>query len=83
MVLEQEAALLRELMAIVSGSSNLSAAPGDRRFTDPAWQHNPLYRICLQTYLAWTNSVAQFVDQLPDARHYRGISTAFGVDNNQ
>jgi polyhydroxyalkanoate synthase len=65
MVLEYEAALLRELMAIVSGSSNLSAAPGDRRFTDPAWQHNPLYRICLQTYLAWTNSVAQFVDQSP------------------
>ena len=63
MVLEQENALLRELMAIVSGSSKLSPAPGDRRFTDPAWQHNPFYRICLQTYLAWTNSVTQFVDQ--------------------
>ena len=63
MVLEQEAALLRELMSIVSGTSKLAVAPGDKRFTDPAWQHNPLYRICLQTYLAWTNSVAQFVDQ--------------------
>ena len=63
MVLEQEAALLRELMAIVSGTSKLAVTPGDKRFTDPAWQHNPLYRICLQTYLAWTSSLAQFVDQ--------------------
>jgi polyhydroxyalkanoate synthase subunit PhaC len=63
MVLEQQAALLRELMAIASGTSKLAVTPGDKRFTDPAWQHNPLYRICLQTYLAWTSSVAQFVDQ--------------------
>src|SRR5262252_6880916 len=63
MVLAQEAALLRELMVVLSGSSKLAAAPGDKRFTDAAWQENPLYRICLQTYLAWTNSVAQFVDQ--------------------
>src|SRR6516165_24847 len=63
MVLEQEAALLRELIAILSGSSKLAAAPGDRRFADAAWQDNPLYRICLQTYLAWANSVTQFVDQ--------------------
>jgi polyhydroxyalkanoate synthase subunit PhaC len=63
MVLEQEAALLRELIAILSGSSKLAAAPGDRRFADAAWQDNPLYRICLQSYLAWANSVTQFVDQ--------------------
>jgi polyhydroxyalkanoate synthase len=63
LVLEQEAALLRDLVAIALGSSKLAAAPGDKRFADPAWQDNPLYRLCLQTYLAWTNSVAQFVDQ--------------------
>jgi polyhydroxyalkanoate synthase len=63
LVLEQEAALLRELAAIASGRSKLSAPPGDKRFSDPAWQENPLYRLCLQTYLAWTNSLAQFVDR--------------------
>ena len=63
-VLEQEVALLREVMAIASGRSKLSAAPGDKRFTDPAWQENPLYRMCLQSYLAWTKSVAQFVEEL-------------------
>ncbi len=57
MVLEQEAALLRELIAILSGSSKLAAAPGDRRFADAAWQDNPLYRICLQTYLAWAKNM--------------------------
>jgi polyhydroxyalkanoate synthase subunit PhaC len=63
LLLEQEAVLLREFMAIMSGSSKLSAAPGDKRFTDPAWRENPVYRMCLQTYLAWTKSVAQFVEQ--------------------
>src|SRR5262249_18045256 len=56
LLLEQQAALLREFMAIVSGSSKLSAAPGDKRFADPAWRENPVYRMCLQTYLAWTKS---------------------------
>jgi polyhydroxyalkanoate synthase subunit PhaC len=63
LLLEQEAALLREFMAIMSGRSKLSAAPGDKRFADPAWRENPVYRMCLQTYLAWTKSVAQFVEQ--------------------
>jgi polyhydroxyalkanoate synthase len=61
-VLEQEAALLRELVAIASGRSQLSAA-GDKRFSDRAWQDNPFYRLCLQTYLAWTKSVTQFAEQ--------------------
>jgi polyhydroxyalkanoate synthase len=61
-LLEQEATLLRELVAIASGRSQLSAA-GDRRFSDPAWQENPFYRLCLQTYLAWTKSVTQFAEQ--------------------
>jgi polyhydroxyalkanoate synthase len=62
LLLEQEAALLRDLAAIATGSSKLSVPPGDKRFADPAWQDNPLYRMCLQTYLTWTNSVTQFVD---------------------
>src|SRR5262249_4787069 len=71
LLLEQEAALLREFMAIMSGRSKLSAAPGDKRFTDPAWRENPVYRICLQTYLAWTKSVADFVEQSALARRAR------------
>ena len=47
----------------MAGSSKLSPAPGDKRFDDPVWQENPIYRIYLQTYLAWTNSLLQFVDQ--------------------
>jgi polyhydroxyalkanoate synthase subunit PhaC len=61
-LLEQEAALLREIVAIASGRPQLSAA-GDKRFSDPAWRENPFYRMCLQTYLAWTKSVTQFAEQ--------------------
>jgi polyhydroxyalkanoate synthase len=61
-LLEQEAALLRELVAIASGHSQLSAA-GDKRFSDRAWQDNPFYRLCLQTYLAWTKSVTAFAER--------------------
>jgi polyhydroxyalkanoate synthase subunit PhaC len=61
-LLEQEAALLRELAVIASGRSQLSPA-GDKRFSDRAWQDNPFYRLCLQTYLAWTKSVTQFAEQ--------------------
>jgi poly[(R)-3-hydroxyalkanoate] polymerase subunit PhaC len=63
LVLEQEAALLRDLMAVASGRSQLAAPANDKRFSDREWGDNPLYRLCLQTYLAWTNSVAQFVDR--------------------
>ena len=35
-----------------AGRSTLAPAPGDRRFTDPAWTHNPLLRRLVQAYLA-------------------------------
>lgn len=38
MVLEQQAAFLRECIGIMAGSSKLSPAPGDKRFADPVWQ---------------------------------------------
>ena len=63
MVVEQQAAFLHEFISIMAGSSKLSPAPGDKRFADPAWQENPIYRMYLQTYLAWSNSLLQFVDQ--------------------
>jgi polyhydroxyalkanoate synthase subunit PhaC len=63
MVVEQQAAFLHEFISIMAGSSKLSPAPGDKRFADPAWQENSIYRMYLQTYLAWSNSLLQFVDQ--------------------
>ncbi|WP_028232284.1 alpha/beta fold hydrolase [Paraburkholderia mimosarum] len=63
LVLEQEAALVRELIATLAGNAPSAPPPGDKRFADPAWQDNSLYRKTLQGYLAWRNALAGFVDR--------------------
>jgi hypothetical protein len=44
-------ALVRELGSVVAGRSNRAPARVDKRFTDPAWQSNPLLRRLIQAYL--------------------------------
>jgi polyhydroxyalkanoate synthase subunit PhaC len=63
LVVEQEAGLIRELIAIMAGRSELAPQKGDKRFGDPAWQESPLYRMVLQGYVAWTNALQGFVDR--------------------
>src|SRR5262244_863378 len=43
-VVEQQAALARELIGVLAGQSTLAPEPGDRRFQDPTWSTSPLYR---------------------------------------
>ncbi|MBV8271004.1 MAG: alpha/beta fold hydrolase [Cupriavidus sp.] len=62
-LLEQEAALARELLAILSGNGTTAPVKGDKRFLDAAWQQNPFYRIAMQSYLAWQNALTGFVDR--------------------
>ncbi len=63
LVLEQEVAFARELLALFSGSAEFTPPKGDKRFADAAWQDNSLYRVTLQGYLAWRNALAGFVDR--------------------
>ncbi len=63
LVLEQEMSLAREMFSIVSGNASSTPAQGDKRFVDNAWQDNPLYRMTLQGYLAWRDSLAGFVER--------------------
>jgi polyhydroxyalkanoate synthase len=44
--------LARELGSIVAGRSDRAPGRADKRFTDPAWQHNPLLHRIMQGYLA-------------------------------
>jgi polyhydroxyalkanoate synthase subunit PhaC len=44
--------LAREMGSVVAGRSHRAPARADKRFTDPAWQHNPLLRRIMQGYLA-------------------------------
>ncbi|MCO6058085.1 alpha/beta fold hydrolase [Pseudomonas sp. MOB-449] len=53
---------LKELRAIVSGTSALAPDPRDKRFADPAWQSNFLLRALLQSYLAGQNEFSRFIE---------------------
>lgn len=44
--------LARELAAVAAGRADRAPAKGDKRFADPAWQHNPWLRRSMQAYLA-------------------------------
>ncbi|WP_342653870.1 class II poly(R)-hydroxyalkanoic acid synthase [Pseudomonas sp. F3-2] len=51
-----------ELKNVLLGKSTLTPESDDRRFADPAWSQNPLYRRYLQTYLAWRKELHDWID---------------------
>ncbi|WP_128892823.1 alpha/beta hydrolase [Erythrobacter sp. HKB08] len=42
----------QDMIKIMTGQSDLSPDPRDKRFMDPAWQYNPFFRAGAQYYLA-------------------------------
>src|SRR5437867_1887659 len=70
LVIEQEAALARELISVLSGNAKSALPQGDKRFADSAWRDNPFYRMYLQGYMAWGKALTGFVDRSAlDARN--------------
>jgi class II poly(R)-hydroxyalkanoic acid synthase len=59
-VAERVGSLGRELASIATGSSDRAPAKPDKRFSDPAWQSNPLMKRSMQAYL----TTAELVDNL-------------------
>src|ERR1700751_739982 len=51
-VADRVGALTRELGSIAAGESHRVPARADNRFSDPAWQQNPLLHRLMQAYLA-------------------------------
>ena len=51
-----------ELKNVMFGKSTLQPESDDRRFNDPAWSQNPLYKRYLQTYLAWRKELHDWID---------------------
>jgi polyhydroxyalkanoate synthase subunit PhaC len=49
---QRATSLAGELARVGAGRSTLAPAPGDRRFSDPAWTANPLLRRLVQAHLA-------------------------------
>lgn len=50
-----------ELKNVMLGKSALQPSDDDRRFNDPAWSQNPMYRRYLQTYLAWRKELHDWI----------------------
>jgi polyhydroxyalkanoate synthase len=57
-----------ELTRITWGRSDVTPAEGDRRFTDPAWTSNPVFRMIQQSYLASAQALDRVVDGLGEGR---------------
>ena len=62
MVSGQYAKLLTEYTRIAVGRSTLAPAQGDRRFADPAWSGNAIFRRLLQAYVATGKSLDHCID---------------------
>ena len=72
--------LARELGSIVAGRSQRAPARADKRFTDPAWQQNPLLHRIMQAYLAAADSVDGLVADA-DLDWRDGEKMGFVLDN--
>ncbi len=59
----QYAKLVGEYARIAAGRSTLAPAAGDRRFADPAWTDNAMFRRMLQSYVALGKTLDRCVDE--------------------
>ncbi len=62
-----------DVVKILTNKSDVAPSPKDKRFLDPAWTANPLYRMGMQYYLTAQNSVNRWIaglelDELERAR---------------
>ena len=46
---------------VMLGRSELGPSADDKRFVDPTWSQNPLYRRYMQTYLAWRKELNSWI----------------------
>jgi polyhydroxyalkanoate synthase subunit PhaC len=53
--------------SVVLGTEAFDPGPKDRRFSDPAWRGNPLYRRWMQGYVALAESLDALVDDLEES----------------
>jgi polyhydroxyalkanoate synthase len=53
-----------ELIEVVRGKSAIAPAPGDRRFDDPTWRDNGVYRRLMQGHLALAREAQRLAGEL-------------------
>jgi len=52
-----------ELAKVAAGVSEVAPEDSDKRFADPTWSDNPLYRRIMQTYLVWRSTMQSMVPE--------------------
>ncbi len=53
----------KDMLDVVKGSSEYAPDPKDRRFKDPAWRHNPVYRRGLQSWMAMKANLQSWLEE--------------------
>ena len=54
--------LAQETAKALAGNSDVAPEPADKRFSDPAWAENPLYKRVMQGYLAFRKAMHELPD---------------------
>src|SRR5579864_2809947 len=62
-VMSRMGQLAIDLVQIGMGNSEIAPAASDKRFADPAFAQNPIYKRVMQSYLAWRNSLLDLVQE--------------------
>jgi polyhydroxyalkanoate synthase len=58
--------LVGGIVDVLKGTDEFDPGPKDRRFKDPAWRENPLYKRWMQGYVALSDSLNHLVDHLEE-----------------
>ncbi len=67
----------RDWVRVMRGTDDFAPAPKDKRFADPAWAANPVYRQLGHGYLALADALARLVDDLDTQdRDWRDVERA-------
>ena len=61
-LIDRTGSLAAEVAAALAGTSTLDPVKGDKRFADPAWSSNPVYRRIGQAYLVVERAINEAVE---------------------
>ena len=62
LLLKNYSNFMLEMGRVMTGQSTVEPDAKDKRFTDESWKTNPFYRMYLQTYLTWQQSLKAFIN---------------------
>jgi polyhydroxyalkanoate synthase subunit PhaC len=74
-----------DLVEVALGTSSVAPSDRDKRFQDPAWKDNPVYRRLAQSYLVWSAAMERLANapklradwrRAAQARYTSGLLTA-------